>query len=209
LTFSRTGWSETKVIPVTSFPTPASFYQVGGQDVNVYLQPIQYDVNLYGFTWYVNAPAVLTDPANNKLLGGSGPLTITVSGMKFAEASDVAFQPDVTHIYYVGFVNGYYTPLHIPGDQPVSPGAVQYQRTPIRPLDPGDPEFALYGPSYGTPYEDELASDVTFVLPDLFVPSGANWELSFGAGFVPVEDIPEPASILLAIVSMFFIRKRS
>jgi len=195
LTFSRTGWSETKTIPVMPFPQPAAFYQVGEQDVNVYLHPVANpEPNIYAFTWYVNAPAALTDPSAT-LLGGSGPLTITVSGLKFQDVSDdVIFQPDVTHIYYVGYSNGYYVKQFVPGYTDVDPGTNQWQRSPIRPLQPGDPDYAAYGSSYGTPYEVTTSPDVTFVLPDLYVPNGANWELSFGAGFT-VTETPEPISL--------------
>jgi hypothetical protein len=198
LTFARNGWSTTQTIPVTDFPTATPFYQVGGQDVNVYLQEVPCDVpNVCSFTWYVNAPAVLADPDNNEFLGGTGPLTITVSGLKFVETNDVMFQPSITHIYYVGFVNGAFTPMHIPGEEAVSPGESQYQRSSIEPLTPADYDYTAFGESYGTPYEVTSSPDVTFVLPDMYVPNGEIWELSFGAGFMPNPNVPEPASLLI------------
>ena len=182
ITFERTGWSQSKVISVQPFPTPEPFYQVGGQAVNVYLNDEPPDGVADGWTWYVNALAVLGDPTLS-LLGGSGDLTITITGLKFLESSQADFIPAITHLYYA---DSNQQAMWIPGWTPV--GGMQ-QRSPIRPLDASEPDYAGYAPGYGMPYQDVGSDNLTFVLPDLYVPDGAIYELSFGAGFVPV---PEP-----------------
>lgn len=204
LTFARNGWSETKTISVQPFPTPEPFYQVGGQDVNVYLQDVgQYGVNdqIDGFTWYVNAPAVLGDPSFG-LLGGDGDLTITVSGLKFTEDPYVDFAPLVTHVYYV---DSDYLKMDIPGHIPVNPGIDQVQRSPVLPVSATEPDYNPSDPYYGTPYQDNTSGNVTFVLPEMYVPNGVLWELSFGAGFVPA---PEPAMILLLLAGIAGLKRR-
>ncbi|NLX04669.1 MAG: PEP-CTERM sorting domain-containing protein [Phycisphaerae bacterium] len=228
LTFERQGWSESRLITAAPFPMSQPFYQVGGQDVDVYMEKI--NVARPGivseYTWYVNAPAVRDDPDNLMLLGGSGPLTIRVSGMRFYDSEnpskvyttndDLDFVPLVTHIYYVGFQNGEYIPMHLPGDIPVNPGSAQWQRSPVAPLIDGvDPEFATYGAAYGTPYQDYTQPGISFVLPDMYVPDNmgiALWELSFGAGFAITQDVPEPSVISLLVMGLttaMFRRRRT
>ncbi len=205
LTLARDGWSETKTMSVQAFPTPQAFYQVGGQDVNVYLQDVgQYGINdqIDGFTWYVNAPAVQSD-SSLSLLGGTGDLTITVEGLKFSQDPNVHFVPLVTHIYYVDSNS---LKMNIPGHIPVSPGIDQIQRSPILPVTSGEPDYNPSDAYYGTPYQDNTSDNVTFVLPEMYVPSGAMWELSFGAGFVPA---PEPTTmILLLLAGLAGLKKR-
>lgn len=197
--FERTGWSEERTISVQPFPTAEAFYSVGGKDVNVYLEEVaQPEPDMYAFTWYVNAPAVLDDPTSNTLLGGTGPLTITVSDMTFAETPYVTFEPLVTHLYYVGYDGSYYQVKDLPGDEPVYPGSTQMQRSPVMPVGPAEPDYNPADPYYGTPYET-AGVDVSFVLPEMYVPSdvgGTVWELSFGAGFTAYI-VPEPAVAML------------
>lgn len=213
LTFERTGWSETRTISVQPFPAAESFYTVGGQDVNVYLQPLG---DLHGpqfseFTWYVNAPAVLGNPGSLDLLGGTGPLSITIRNMTFLNTASpaIVFQPLITHIYYVGYNGAEYVPMDVPGSIPVSPGSSQLQRSPVRPLAPADVDYAAYGPAYGTPYQTPAGVGTSFVLPEMYVPDGeAIWELSFGAAFTQV---PEPSVIVLLMggALTFGVRKRT
>ncbi len=209
ITFERSGWSESKTINVQPFPTAESFYQVGGEDVNVYLQYVGqygYGDEIAGYTWYVNAPAVLNDYNNLSLLGGTGDLTITISGLTL-DNPDAIFVPLVTHIYYVGF-NGDYVALDIPGGEPVAPGNDQIQRTPVMPVGPAEPGYNPSDPYYGTPYQDNAQPKLTFVLPEMYVPDSTTpiYELSFGAGFM----LPEPSIIILMMVGAigFFRRRR-
>ncbi len=212
LKFERTGWSYTKTMTVNLMEGDPSddaepFYQVGGQDVNVYMQYVGqygYGDTISGYTWYVNAPAVLDDPASYSLLGGTGDLTITVSDFTLDDPN-AFFVPGVTHIYYVGF-NGDYVPLDIPGAVPVSPGSTQKQRTPIKPVESSEPGYNPSDPYYDTPYQDDSQPKLTFVLPEMYVPTGTPiYELSFGAGFM----VPEPSILaLLTIGFIGFIKKR-
>ena len=210
--FSRTGWSEARTISVQAFPTPEAFYSVGGQDVNVYMEEVaQPEPTIWAYTWYVNAPAVLSDPTTNTLLGGTGDLTITVSNMSILDTSTgithtdtthVHFEPLVTHIYYVGYgTDGYFKVKDIPGGSPVSPGIDQIQRTPIQPVVPGEPDYNPADPYYGAAHAGGAGTGISFVLPDMYVPSdvgGTVWELSFGAGF-SIAEAPEPSVITLLL----------
>lgn len=203
LTFERNGWSESKVLSVQPFPTAESFYQVGGEDVNVYLQYVGqygYGNQISGYTWYVNAPAVLGDDSLN-LLGGTGDLTITVSDFTLAEDPNALFMPLVTHLYYV---NDLYGPMDIPGSIPVSPGTDQLQRSPVLPVGPTEADYNPSNPYYGTPYEDFSSGKITAVLPDMYVPNGTMWELSFGLGFA---SIPEPSVILFLLAGFAAIKR--
>ncbi len=221
LTLERTGWSATRTMNVQPFPTSEPFYTVGGQDVDVYLQDLgEVRPGISEYTWYVNAPEVLNDPVNLGLLGGSGPLTISVSGMElfdtvtnmtYTSDSNVMFIPQVTHIYYVGYDDSYEV-MHLPGEIPVNTGISQMQRSPVRPLDPITEavDFAVYGSAYGTAYQDTSLGEISFVLPDMYVPDSvpdvAIWELSFGAGFVTI--VPEPSVIMLLLLGGVFLRIR-
>ncbi len=206
LKFERTGWSVSKTMIVNLMEGDTSddaepFYQVGGQDVNVYLEYVgQYGLGnvISGYTWYVNAPAVLDDPASYTLLGGTGDLSITVSDFTLDEAN-AFFVSSVTHIYYVGF-NGDYVALDIPGSVPVTPGSDQKQRTPVKPVESAEPGYNPSDPYYDTPYQDDSQPKLTFVLPEMYVPTGTSiYELSFGAGFMT----PEPS--ILALLAAGFI----
>ena len=204
LTFERDGWSVSKTIPVTfMIPGDASiyeeFYETGYKTARVFLEEVESpEPDVHSFTWYVTAPLALVDD-RYELLGGTGPLTITVSGLAFDHHTDVVFHPEVTHIYYVGWNGADYLPKDIPGSIPVDPGETLVQRSPLRPLDPTEADYDPSNPDnpfYGTPYEDFSGPDVTFVLPDMYVPGsdgGRVWELSFGAGFAL---LPEPTTFL-------------
>jgi hypothetical protein len=211
ITFSRgNSWSETQNIPVNIMTgtnkTGEDFYGVTVNGVTkqtqVYMQPTDGIPGAY--TWYVNSPAAKDDPYAGRLLQGSGPLTITISNLKFDgyDIDEVVFLPKVTHVYYVGYSDGAYQPQYIPGAIPVAdPYKSQFQRTPIEPI-PGSG-------FYGTPYSTETPTGLTVTLPDLFVPVGGNWEVSFGMGFEAIPNVPEPATLLTLCLGIFAFRKKS
>ncbi len=197
LTLERNGWSVSKELSVQPFPTAEPFYQVGGEDVNVYLQYVGqygYSNQISGYTWYINAPAVLGDDSLT-LLGGSGDLTVTVSDFTLAEDPHALLMPLVTHIYYD---DNKYAPMDIPGSIPVAPGDSQLQRSPIMPVGPTEADYNPSDPYYGTPYENHSAGKITAVLPDMYVPAGNMWEMSFGLGFASTT-VPEPSVVMLLL----------
>jgi hypothetical protein len=217
ITFTRGNWSQSKTIPVSMMTSTASngvdFYNVNGKMTQVYMQSIDMagDPTSQRYTWYVNSPAVKDDPLAGRLLQGSGPLTITISDLNFIgmRPDEVQFLPKVTHVYYVGYSDGYFQPQTIPGEIPVSPGEAQKQRSPILPLSMTEPDRLIYkSDCYGTPYSTTNASGMTIVLPDLYVPTGGNWEVSFGMGFEGIPNIPEPMTLLTLCLGFFGIRKK-
>lgn len=217
LTFSRKGWSVSQTIPVSMMtPTKANgvdFYNVNGKMTQAYMESIAMpgDPSSQRFTWYVNSPAVKNDLAKGSLLQGTGPLTITISHLNFAGLSpdEVVFLPQVTHVYYVNYNAAGYSPLALPGGIDVDPGDTQIQRSPIRPLDEDEPGWGIFpNNAYGYPCSFSDDTGLTVILPNLYVPYGANWEVSFGMGFEGVSSIPEPITLLTLCLGFFAVRKK-
>lgn len=217
ITFSQGTWRESRTIPV-SMMTPTQnngvdFYNVNGKMTQVYMESIAMpgDPSSQRFTWYVNSPAVRDDLAKGRLLHSLEPLTITISNLNFAglDPDEVVFLPDVTHVYYVRYSARGYSPLSLPGGIDVNPGDTQIQRSPIRPLDEDEEDWdILQSDCYGSPRSFSSASGQTIVLPNLYVPAGANWEVSFGMGFEGVSSIPEPITLLTLCLGFFAVRKK-
>jgi hypothetical protein len=184
---------------------------------------IQQDTDISAYCYYIDWTnnTYPGNPDNPDILGGSGDLTITISGLKFAEtdATNVYFSKDVTHIYYLcaygkNDING--NPImDIPGSintNKSNPLDGVYVRTPIRPVNSSEEDYSATDGYYGTPsyYRDWDSSDecyLSITLPDLVVPSGANYEVSFGLGFS--SPVPEPLTLtLLSLGVVGLMRKK-
>jgi hypothetical protein len=102
----------------------------------------------------------------------------------------------------------------IPGDIHIaSPASASWilERSPVRPLAPGDPGYDTFGPSYGVPtWSNSLTDGMTFEFPDLYVTPSQISQIAFGAGFShPVDPVPEPAILaFLALGAVGIFRKR-
>jgi hypothetical protein len=223
ITFERTGWSATllMMVPVTATwdQTPTGGLMTPSLASMTYMQDLGTIYNRPGvldeITWYVNSPQTLAENSTDALLPGTGPLTIRVEGLQFTNTSSdlIAFLPGVTHIYYVD-VN--YDPMALPDDEPVNPGTIQRQQSPIVPLTPAAADYAVYGSAYGMPVQISPYSttSVSFELPALYVPDDMGqeriWELSFGAGFGTVI-VPEPMTLLTVagVMGAWLVRRRT
>jgi hypothetical protein len=201
ITFARDGWSESAKVPVNLMDSDTDSedftgFTLGGQTVQIYMESVDVDDVSQRFNWYIDSFA-----KSANMLGGTGGLTITISDLTFAESDTVEFMPYVTHVYYVNYSGGTYNPISIPGSREVVIGEDQLMRSPIQPY---------YDSYYGTPSGSTDSSGVTATLSDLYVPSGVNWEVCFGMGFLQTTpNTPEPFTLaIMGLGALAVMRKK-